>query len=78
MAVWIETTRFETLTDDGQVHVDVRPPISEPEFDADIDPDYNPVCGCPGPRAPGAGSALAARPAGNAFTGRGGCNAHRQ
>lgn len=42
--------RYETLHADGQVHVDVQPPIGEPEFDGQDDPDHNPVCNCP--RAP--------------------------
>jgi hypothetical protein len=54
VAVWTSVTgcgtRTETLTDDGQVHVDVIPPFGETEFAGDDDPDYNPVCNCP--RAP--------------------------
>ncbi|MDQ0904603.1 hypothetical protein QFZ22_000588 [Streptomyces canus] len=51
IAVWVESTwcgtRFETLTADGQVHVDGRPPLGEPWFEGEDDPDYNPICGCP-------------------------------
>lgn len=54
VAVWTPVTgcgtRIETLTDDGQVHVQAYPPLGEPEFDGDDDPDFNPVCNCP--RAP--------------------------
>ncbi|MFF1546038.1 hypothetical protein [Streptomyces sp. NPDC058291] len=51
VAVWVESTwcgtRYETLTADGQVHVDGRPPLGEPWFEGDDDPDYNPICWCP-------------------------------
>lgn len=54
IATWVTSTdcgaRYETLHADGQVHVDVQPPIGEPEFDGQDDPDHNPVCNCP--RAP--------------------------
>ncbi|MCX4460214.1 hypothetical protein OOK58_56810 [Streptomyces sp. NBC_01728] len=39
--------RFETLTADGQLHVDGRPPIVEPRFEGEDAPDCNPICGCP-------------------------------
>ncbi|SES32309.1 hypothetical protein SAMN04487983_104281 [Streptomyces sp. yr375] len=51
VAVWTESTwcgtRYETLTADGQVHVDGRPPLGEPWFEGEDAPDYNPICGCP-------------------------------
>ncbi|TJZ95309.1 hypothetical protein [Actinacidiphila oryziradicis] len=54
VAQWVESTgcgtRYETLTADGQVHVQVAPPWGEARFEGDGDPDYNPVCCCP--RAP--------------------------
>ncbi|MGW5355985.1 hypothetical protein ACWERV_36435 [Streptomyces sp. NPDC004031] len=54
VAVWTRTTgcgvRVSTLTDDGRVHVTGLPPLGEPWFEGDDDPDYNPVCDCP--RAP--------------------------
>ncbi|MFD5477738.1 alpha/beta hydrolase family protein [Streptomyces hawaiiensis] len=40
-------TRYEDLTADGQVHVDYMPPLGEPWFEGDDDPDYNPICSCP-------------------------------
>ncbi|MEU5200369.1 hypothetical protein AB0G86_41075 [Streptomyces scabiei] len=51
-AVWVESTWcgiwFETLTADGQVHIDGRPPIGEPRYyEGEDDPDFNPVCHCP-------------------------------
>ncbi|MFF5279639.1 hypothetical protein [Streptomyces sp. NPDC000133] len=61
IATWVTATdcgaRYETLHADGQVHVDVQPPIGEPEFDGQDDPDHNPVCNCPGHHAPGATAA---------------------
>jgi hypothetical protein len=54
VAVWTTVTgggtRIERLTADGQVHGDGRPPLGEPWFEGDDDPDWNPVCDCP--RAP--------------------------
>lgn len=45
-------TRTEMLTDYGQVHIHVRPPLGETEFEGEDDPDHNPVCNCPrSPRA---------------------------
>lgn len=34
----------------GQVHANYAPPLGEPYFEGDDDPDYNPICSCP--RAP--------------------------
>ncbi|MFD7391352.1 hypothetical protein ACFV46_23115 [Streptomyces sp. NPDC059852] len=39
--------RHETLTADGQVHVDGRPTLGEPWFEGEDAPDYNPICHCP-------------------------------
>ncbi|MEV7082381.1 hypothetical protein AB0N88_28210 [Streptomyces sp. NPDC093516] len=51
IAMWTESTwcgtRHETLTADGQVHVDGRPPLGEPWLEGEDDPDYNPICHCP-------------------------------
>ncbi|MFJ2170400.1 hypothetical protein [Streptomyces griseofuscus] len=51
VAAWVQSTacgtRYETLTADGQVHVDYAPPLGEPYFEGDDDPDYNPICNCP-------------------------------
>jgi hypothetical protein len=51
VAVWVKSTwcgtRYEDLTADGQVHVDYTPPLGEPWFEGDDDPDYNPICWCP-------------------------------
>ncbi|MEU6511255.1 hypothetical protein [Streptomyces sp. NPDC046942] len=50
VATWVEPTacgtRHETLTADGQVHVNYTPPLGEPYFEGDADPDYN-ICNCP-------------------------------
>ncbi|MEU1668510.1 hypothetical protein ABZ547_34010 [Streptomyces sparsogenes] len=40
-------TRYVDLTADGQVHVACAPPLGEPWFEGDDDPDYHPVCSCP-------------------------------
>ncbi|PNG23537.1 hypothetical protein C1J00_03575 [Streptomyces cahuitamycinicus] len=40
-------TRYEDLTADGEVHVDYRPPLGEPWFEGEDDPDHNPICHCP-------------------------------
>ena len=51
IATWAESTgcgtRYEELTADGQVHVDSTPPLGEPWFVGDDEPDYNPICDCP-------------------------------
>ncbi|MGW2721134.1 hypothetical protein [Streptomyces sp. NPDC001492] len=51
VAVWVKSTwcgtRHEELTADGQVHVDYAPPLGEPYFEGEDDPDYNPICWCP-------------------------------
>ncbi|MET9197130.1 hypothetical protein ABZX60_27995 [Streptomyces olivaceus] len=51
VATWVQSTgcgtRYEDLTVDGQVHVDYAPPLGEPYFEGDDDPDYNPICWCP-------------------------------
>ncbi|WP_432016563.1 hypothetical protein [Streptomyces hydrogenans] len=52
-------TRYEELTADDQVHVACAPPLEDPWFEGDDDPDYNPICGCPRVPASSAGSALA-------------------
>lgn len=48
---WVQSTgcgtRYEDLTADGQVHVDYAPPLGEPYFEGDDDPDYTPICWCP-------------------------------
>ncbi|MGC2998657.1 hypothetical protein ACPF8X_09805 [Streptomyces sp. G35A] len=49
-ATWVQSTgcgtRYEELTADGQVHGDYAPPLGEPWFEGDDDPD-NPICSCP-------------------------------
>ncbi|MGM0361671.1 hypothetical protein ACNFRX_16880 [Streptomyces griseoaurantiacus] len=51
VATWVQSTacgtRYEDLTADGQVHVDYAPPLGEPWFEGDDDPDHNPICSCP-------------------------------
>ncbi|MFI1293400.1 hypothetical protein ACH4VM_33990 [Streptomyces sp. NPDC020792] len=51
VVTWVEPTacgtRHETLTADGQVHVDYTPPLGESYFEGDDAPDYNPICNCP-------------------------------
>ncbi|MFJ7497937.1 hypothetical protein ACIQZB_44025 [Streptomyces sp. NPDC097727] len=51
VATWVQSTgcgtRYEELTTDGQVYVDYAPPLGEPWFEGDDDPDYNPICSCP-------------------------------
>lgn len=51
IATWVKSTgcgtRYEELTADGQVHVDYTPPLGEPWFEGDDEPDYNPICDCP-------------------------------
>ena len=51
IATWVQSTgcgtRYEELTADGQVHVDYAPPLGEPWFEGDDDPDHNPICSCP-------------------------------
>ncbi|MFB7941761.1 hypothetical protein [Streptomyces sp. NPDC056049] len=51
VATWPQSTgcgtRHEELTADGQVHVDYAPPLGEPWFEGDDDPNYNPICDCP-------------------------------
>ncbi|MCX4971054.1 hypothetical protein OHA98_41320 [Streptomyces sp. NBC_00654] len=51
VAVWVESTgcgpRYEELAADGELYVDYAPPLGEPYFEGDDDPDYNPICGCP-------------------------------
>ncbi|MFG2025639.1 hypothetical protein [Streptomyces sp. NPDC048825] len=39
-------THFETLTADGQVRVDGRPPLGEPFSQGEDDPDCTPICWC--------------------------------
>ncbi|MEU6672484.1 hypothetical protein [Streptomyces sp. NPDC046727] len=50
VATWVQATGggtcYETLTADGQVHVDYAPPLGEPYSEGD-DPDCNPICNCP-------------------------------
>lgn len=51
VATWVQSTgcgtQYEDPTADGQVHVDYSPPLGEPYFEGDDDPDYNPICACP-------------------------------
>lgn len=51
IATWVTSTgcgtRYEDLAADGEVHVDYRPPLGEPWFEGEDDPDYNPICWCP-------------------------------
>lgn len=51
VATWVQSTgcgtRYEELPADGQVHVDYTPPLGEPWFEGDDDPDHKPICSCP-------------------------------
>ncbi|MFF1280723.1 hypothetical protein [Streptomyces sp. NPDC058299] len=51
VAMWVQSTgcgtRYEELTDDGQVHVDYAPPLGEFWLEGDDVPDHNPICSYP-------------------------------
>ncbi|MGK5629160.1 hypothetical protein [Streptomyces sp. URMC 123] len=50
VATWTQATGcgtcHELLAADGKVHADYSPPLGEPWFEGDDDPDYNPICSC--------------------------------
>jgi hypothetical protein len=56
VAVWAEHSgighHYEELLADGKVLAWTEPPFSETAHPGEDDPDYNPICHCPGtPRA---------------------------
>lgn len=53
VAVWEEHSdighHYEELRADGTVDAWTEPPFGEPLYPGQGDPDYNPICSCPGP-----------------------------
>ncbi|TDU67124.1 hypothetical protein [Streptomyces sp. KS 21] len=53
VATWSEHSdvchHFEDLLADGSVIAWTEPPFGETLYPGDDDPDYNPICDCPGP-----------------------------